>query len=265
MTGQRLYSDMHRQCWKEEFAHIRAIQSHSTKIVNVKTLSPEQVQGYAQFLPHLGSSKDEQSVIAYGLIPGRKKFEDADDEQKGRSQASYFFPVSPLNTNPNPICKPYIHWKRHHDIICVIDSKAAQKEGLESCQMVNGSVLCFHTKPPEFLERVTVINDVSASYARCKHYTHSALIFCRACGSRFKCLYCTFLRASSYKRVSTPLACHVPHAHYLIHHSQHRHRVHRLLLHHCSLQIELPLKLRCLADLLNNLLSQVMSPTLLLK
>ena len=57
--------------------------------------------------------------------------------------------------------------------------------------MVNGSVLCFHIKPPEFLDRVTVINDVSASYARCKQYTHSALIFCRACGSRFKCLYCS--------------------------------------------------------------------------
>ena len=70
--------------------------------------------------------------------------------------------------------------------------------------MVNGSVLCFHTKPPEFLDRATVIKDVSASYARCLHYTHSAFISSRACGSRFKCLYCSiFARVILEKSFNT--------------------------------------------------------------
>ena len=49
---------------------------------------------------------------------------------------------------------------------------------------------------------------------------------------------------------------------FLIHHSRHVHRARKLPHHHCSLQIGLPLQPRCLADFLNNLFSQVMSPTL---
>ena len=51
---------------------------------------------------------------------------------------------------------------------------------------------------------------------------------------------------------------------YLIHHSRHFLRAHRIDLH-CSLQIGLPLQLHCLADLPNNRFSQVMSPALRLQ
>ena len=61
----------------------------------------------------------------------------------------YFSLVSPLDENPDPNYKPYLHVKNHHDMLFVIDLEAAQ-HSLDFYQTTNGSVLCYDTVPAEF-------------------------------------------------------------------------------------------------------------------
>ena len=76
--------------------------------------------------------------------------------------------------------------------------------------------------------------------------------------ARLECLCCS-ISVRVLKKVfrSARMPCS---AHYLNHHSRHLHRARRLPLHHRSLQIRLLLHPRCLADLLNNLLSTGYEP-----
>ena len=49
--------------------------------------------------------------------------------------------VSPLDTCPDPKCKPYINMKNHHDRLFVVNLLATQNS-LEFFQTANGCVLC---------------------------------------------------------------------------------------------------------------------------
>ena len=54
-------------------------------------------------------------------------------------EAVYLSLVSPLDQNPDPKYKPYLHLKNHHDFLLVIDLEAA-RNSLEFDQTANGSV-----------------------------------------------------------------------------------------------------------------------------
>ena len=52
-------------------ANIRAIQGHSTIVVKEKSISFKKVEeSYALFLCRLGKSKNEESLISGGIVPG---------------------------------------------------------------------------------------------------------------------------------------------------------------------------------------------------
>ena len=69
-----------------------------------------------------------------------------------RRNAVYFSLVSPLDPNPDLEYKPFLHMKKHHDRLFVIDLEAAQNS-LEFKPTANGSVLCYDTVPYEFLTK----------------------------------------------------------------------------------------------------------------
>ena len=121
MTGQELFSDYHYDCWREEQAHIRAIQSHTSPNLDILTLShSKNEKGNAQFLVHLGNSSDEDSIKAGGVVP--EGF-----DQETQVQACYFSLVSALDMNPDPKYKAYNYLKHHHDRMYVSDLPAAQE------------------------------------------------------------------------------------------------------------------------------------------
>ena len=66
--------------------------------------------------------------------------------------------LSPLDWNPDPKCKSYMHVKHHHDLIKVIDLEARQNS-VEIFRTANGTVSCYDTYPAQFLEKTTNIKD----------------------------------------------------------------------------------------------------------
>ena len=78
---------------------------------------------------------------------------------KGRKRV-FFTLVSPLDPNPDPKYKPYLHMKNHHHRLVVIDLEAAQNS-LEVYQSANGSVLCYDAVPSEFFKKIINLKDES--------------------------------------------------------------------------------------------------------
>ena len=88
MTGQQLYRKIRDSVYQEEPMFIRALQGHS------------------------GDNLEERPgtiSVAYWVL----KNEDTTL-------------VSPLDQNPGPKLKPYLHLKNHHDLLFVIDLETAQ-------------------------------------------------------------------------------------------------------------------------------------------
>ena len=69
---------------------------------------------------------------------------------KGRKSV-YSSLVSPLDRNPGPKYKPYLHMKNDHGRLFVIDLEAAQNSLV--FHTANGSVLFHDTVPPDFLTK----------------------------------------------------------------------------------------------------------------
>ena len=89
MTGQELFSDVHYDCWREEPAHIRAIQTSHEPEFGYSDLSHSKIEkGNAEFPVHPGDAPDENSIKA-GF----------DEETKKR--ACYLSLVSALDKNPD--------------------------------------------------------------------------------------------------------------------------------------------------------------------
>ena len=83
---------------------------------------------------------------------------------RGR-KAVYFSLVSPLDQNPDPKYKPYIHLKCDHDFMFVIDLESAQN-AIDFYQTAIGSVLCYDTVPAEFLTKIININSNTERFVR---------------------------------------------------------------------------------------------------
>ena len=98
----------HYDCWREEPAHIRAIQSHTSQNLDIVTFV------------HLGNSPDEDSIKAGGVLP-----EGFGEETK--KSACYFSLVTALDKNPDTKYKAYNYLKHHHDRMYVSDLPAAQE------------------------------------------------------------------------------------------------------------------------------------------
>ena len=75
----------------------------------------------------------------------------------------YLSLVSPLDQNPDPKDKPYLHMKNHHGRLCGIDLEAAQNSP-GHFQTANGSVLCHDTVPSEFFTKIINIKDGSERF-----------------------------------------------------------------------------------------------------
>ena len=107
-------------------------------------------------------------MLSRGIAPGgfeREKL-DAGGKEKPRRQAANISLVSPLNKDPDSKYEACIYRQRYSDRLCVVDLLQAQHEGLVFFQTVNGSVFCYDTIPPKFLESVIVLKDESLSYSR---------------------------------------------------------------------------------------------------
>ena len=79
---------------------------------------------------------------------------------KQRQKIVFFTRVSPLDPNPDPKYKPYLHMKNHHHRLVVIDLEAA-KNSLEVYQSANVSVLCYDAVPSEFFKKIINLKDES--------------------------------------------------------------------------------------------------------
>ena len=98
--------------------------------------------------------------------PDYVKCVERDENKAARRQASYFSLVTLADKWPETELKPCLHRRHNHDRLLVIDLVDAQGEGMEFYQTENGSVSCYNTIPPEFLDRVIVMSDESESYCR---------------------------------------------------------------------------------------------------
>ena len=98
--------------------------------------------------------------------PDCEKCVERDENKAARRKASYFSLVTLADKWPDPKHKPCLHRQHNHDRLYVIDLGDAQDEGMEFYRTDNGSVLCYNTIPPEFLDRVIVMSDESVSYRR---------------------------------------------------------------------------------------------------
>ena len=124
------FKDTHRTGW---------IQRSSHKLVE---------GGFAPFLYHLRTFKNETSIFSDSIIPGGRdyqKFKTRDSQEAGKRHASYLSLVSSFDQAPDPKYKPHLHRKRHHDRLYVIELIEAQDEGLEFFVTGNGSVFCYKT------------------------------------------------------------------------------------------------------------------------
>ena len=70
MTGQLLFGKIHWKKWEEPSACIRAPQGHASKQADTRKFTYRLVEkGFASFLYHLGTAKNESSITSDGIIP----------------------------------------------------------------------------------------------------------------------------------------------------------------------------------------------------
>ena len=106
---------------------------------------------------HIGFSWHEDPIKFRRLVPWGFRI------SKGR-KAVYFSVVSPLDPNPDPKYKPYLHMKNHHERLFVMDLEAQNSLGFY--QTANGTVLCYDTVPSEFTTKIINLKDGSERFRK---------------------------------------------------------------------------------------------------